>query len=162
MTKILKLLFILFVSFLIIILLSGFLSRVKLKNHRQAKLNELKTELSLQQVYPGAVELLRVENPERYLQFYLSGAHVRLIYGSNDEPQKIEEFYRNELESLGWSYIGTGSEKLYRYRRLTFHKDEMSLDLGFWYPEDFKIQFPDLDSNFKTLYEISMLRNTSD
>ena len=125
-------------------------------------LDALRKDPVLELVYPEAKVLYRVENPRKEvpLEGVTFGAQVRIFYGSPMSDTEIEAFYKEELHRLGWDFLGTASGRLDTYRRLIYQKDPLSLQVGFWYHEDFQRQLPSVDTEgVTTIFELSIFKS---
>src|SRR6266498_2954814 len=138
----------------LVVAMASFVGKYR-KNNQADKLNELKHDPAIDVIYPNSTELFRNESPEHYAEGSTSHAVIRILYGSNDQDPAIEEFYKNKFSDLGFSYLGGSAGRLYTYRRFSFLKDTISVDMGFWFHDDFENQFRSVDiSKFKAVYEL--------
>lgn len=120
-------------------------------------LEQLRQEPALKLVYPQATKLHQFEKPKESapLEGFQFGAQIRDYYGTAASDEEIEAFYRKELEPLGWRLLGVTGGRLLTYKRLLFKKDRLTLELRFWYKEDFERQLPSIDTEgFTTIYEL--------
>lgn len=123
-------------------------------------LEPLRQEPVLELVYPGATRLHRIETPRKDvpLEGIKFGAQIRDFYGSNVSDKEIETFYREELEQLGWDFLGVAGGRLDTYRRLIYRKDPLSLQIRFWFREDFERQLPSVNTEgIVTIYELLII-----
>jgi len=132
-----------------------------LRNEDQSALDEIRDDLVFDLAYPQSKILYRVENPEKDvpLEGVKFGAQVSVFYGSGSSDTEVEDFYKKELERLGWDFLGAASARLNTYRYLVYRKDPLSLQLQFWYREDFQRQLPSIDTEgVNTIYEVLLFR----
>lgn len=132
-----------------------------LSDQDQTALDELSQNAVFDLAYPEAKVLYRVETPEKDvpLEGVRFGAQVSVFYGAVASDSEVEAFYKKELDRLGWDLLGASSGRLNTYRRLVYRKDPLSLQVQFWFQEDFERQLPTIDTQgVNTIYEVLLFR----
>lgn len=77
------------------------------------------------------------------------------MYGTNSPDSEVAAFFTRELELKGWSYAGESKHSLNYYRKLSFRKEKLSLDLEFWFKEDFESEKTSIDiTKYSTVYKL--------